>query len=163
MADIALSSKSTTAVVTGAYCYIIIPDGVSYTGFVGRRITVANLQAALQAQITANAGNISTNTSDISDLQDITSREQFTDEVGATFQFSQPANSIINYINLRSTGAATFAISGSVTGAIQTTTNLTDGVLYRLDKIVDSEPGQTITFTITGTVSAEIYYNKNTI
>lgn len=162
MADQKDSQLGLTTTLTGCEITVLLPDGVSPTGYEDYRMTHASFKADLQSQITANTNDVAANTSDISDLQDITSRQQYVNQV-SNFQFSQPANSIINYINLRSTGAATFSISGSVTGVIQATTNLTDGELQRVDKITDSEPGQTITFTITGTVSAEIYYNKNTI
>lgn len=163
MADVALSSKSTTAVITGGYVYIIIPDVGSPTGYSGYRITVANLLADLQALVTANTASIATNIANITALQNLGDREQWTDEVGASFQFAQPANSIITKFRFRSTGSATCTITGSVTGTIKSGITLTDGVLYDHEHTVDSVAGQTITFTITGTVSAEVYYDKSTI
>jgi len=95
MADVALSSKSITSTVTGAYYYIIIPDGGSPTGFVGHRISDTNLKASLQSQITTNAGNIATNISDISDLQDINKRWQQKNQSGPSVQFAQPLDSTV--------------------------------------------------------------------
>lgn len=51
MPDSKLSSKTTTATTTGAFCYIIVPDGLG--GYTSYRITPANLIKAATDAITA--------------------------------------------------------------------------------------------------------------
>lgn len=164
MADIALSSKSTTAIIAGGFVYIIIPDGGSPTGFVGRRISVTNLLAALQLDVDGNTSDITTNTTAIAALQNITARVQRADQV-SNFNIPQPATSIITKIRARSDGAATMEIGTTPLGQeiTEEVVSLTDGTLWELDQVIDSVAGQTIYFTITGTVSVSIYYEANTI
>ena len=163
MADKKDSQLPIASTLVGAQFALLLPDGGSPTGLEDYRATLVYILTDTNALIAANTVNISSNTARIVTLENLISVATFTSEV-SNFQFPQPANSIINKIRLRSSGAATFTIGTTPLGTeIKTLTNLTSGILYDLDKIVDSVAGQTIYFTITGTVSAEIYYNKNTI
>lgn len=56
MADEKLSAKTSTTTTTGSYLYIIIPDGSG--GWLPRKITHANLLAALQSTVDANSAHI---------------------------------------------------------------------------------------------------------
>ena len=157
-----LSDRSTTASTTGGYAYIIIPNAEAATGYDSHRISITDLHSALNSLITTNANAITALTSRVVVTENVSARIQYLNQTFPVFNFTQPANSIITKIRLRSSGSATFSIAGSVTGAIENGT-LTNGLLYDIDYIIDSVSGQSITFSITGTVSVEIYYNKSTI
>lgn len=159
-----LSDRATTAVVTGGYVHIIIPRGAAPTGYDSFRISVTDLQAALQTQITANAADIATNASNISDLQDIVSRSLYQEQT-SNFQFSQPANSVVFRIRARAKSSATLSIGTTPSGTeiSGSDINLSANTLYTLNKDLETTNIRTIYFTITGNVSAELYYNRNSI
>jgi hypothetical protein len=128
MADIALSSKATTAVIVGGYVYIIIPDGGSPTGFTGRRISITDLLAALQAEVDTNTANIATNTTNITTLQNNSSKRLDLAQV-SSFSFTQEGGSVIEDIYFSGTG--TVSVGTTLAGEQLVSSRLIEGGIRR--------------------------------
>lgn len=137
---------------------IIIIGGVSYD------ITVTNLLASIQSQITANDSDILTLQTNVTALQDLTSKNTQLNSNGATWNL--PANSCITGIVIywiSSTPVVTIT-SGSDTIMSAKTLNgttikkITVNTMYASEKASAS----TITITITGGRADVItFYKKN--
>lgn len=111
-----LSGRSTTSTITGGYIHIIIPNGAAPSGYDSFRISVADLQLDLQTQINTNTSDISTNTSNITALQNASTKRLDTGET-SDYTFTQNADSEIEkiYIN-RDSGTPTIRIGTTLNG-----------------------------------------------
>lgn len=167
MADTYLSTIGTTSTTTGGYIYIIRPDGGSPTGYTSYRISVINLQASLQTQITTNASDISTLSSQIDILNNLLTKNKYEDIV-SDFEYNQTANSTIYKITAKSSSNASFKIGTTLDGdEIQEEITLTSEYNYVFELDIDiptgyNESARTIYISITsGTITFGIYNRLN--
>ena len=162
MADQRLSDKGTTAVISGGYIHIIIPDAGSPSGYTSYRISTTDLHAALQADIDDNASDITTLSGQVSALENLLSRSKYSAQV-SNFQHSQPGDSTVRRIEFKSAaGVGTNTVKvGTSAGAddIMTVVTLSndEDTPYIFDSPLYASGSRTIYFTITGAVTAVVY------
>jgi len=145
-----LSGRSTTATITGGYVNIIIPNGAAPTGYDSFRISVTDLQAALQSQITTNTGNIATNAANITTLQNNSSKRLDLAQV-SSFSFTQVAGSVIDEIYFNGTG--TVSVGTTLAGEQLMTSRLIENGIRKGDIKVSNgytATSRTIYITLTG-------------
>lgn len=118
-----LSDRSVTADTTGGYIHIILPNAGAPTGFDSYRISVTNLQADLNALITALDGRVTVNEDDIADLQEILTRDRLLSATGSGNR-TLPANGVLTAVNI------TVVSGSSVTVQVGTTPGGSDLVDY---------------------------------
>jgi hypothetical protein len=165
MADIKLSSKTTTAVTTGGYLYIIIPDGGSPTGFVGRRISVTDLQVDLRTDINTNTSDISSIDGRVTTLENNSSKILDSSK-NSDYTFTQDANSEIEQIYIKNVSSnPTIKIGTTLAGEeLVSETSITD--YYKKD--INFSDGYTATsrtiyITLSGGTVSIAYYSKKSI
>lgn len=102
-----------TSLVDGALIYAGQPGGVNPDPFQDAVITKGNFFLPLQNQITANAANISTNTTNITTLQNNSSKRLDLAQT-TSFSYTQVAGSMIEAVYFNGTG--TVAVGTTVGG-----------------------------------------------
>lgn len=167
MADKYQSQLSTTTTLTGSYFLIIIPDAGSPTGFTSYRIAYANLMALVTAAITGNTNSIDAILEDVTELQDLTGKDPHRNEV-SNFVFSQPADSRITEIVIGGDqDGSSYQIGTTPLGTeLYENTSIDEDEVHNLElnpSDMYSQSARTVYFTITGTISATIYYRKKEI
>lgn len=160
-----LSSRTTASSGDNGFYHIIKPDALSPTGYTSYKILDSVLKAVLNLQISNNNVDIAANQAAILALQNTGTRSKHVNQV-SDFTFAQPADSRIERIVLKSTASATFSIGTSITGSELYDGTLTSEYNYlaEIEKPIKdfySSSARTIYFTITGTISATIYYTLN--
>lgn len=149
---------------TGARFYAITPDGGSPTGWQDNYIDEADLHSALQGQITVNAGNITTNQTDITALQNLTKKD-VTLSTG-TYSFTLPADSRIEGFTFYWISGASVTVtvtSGATTISGAKTLDSTAKTLWLTNAYnSDKASSKNITITITGgLLDSIIFYRED--
>lgn len=160
-----LSGRSTTDIITGGYIHIIIPRGAAPSGYDSFRISVADLQANLQSQITDNETDIIDHESRITKLEDNSSKILESSQ-GVTYDFTQSGDSEIEKIYINLDGGAPIVSVGTTPGGTELIGNEIITDQYKKD--INFSKGftaasRTIYVTITGGSVDIAFYSVESI
>jgi len=171
MGDVKLSSKPATTTTAGTFLPINVPDGGSPTGFVTKRISMANIQASINNSNNPNISDLEDDVqqlqTDVVSLQDELTRVTFK-SVSTNQTFSQPQYAQIDSISvLNNSGSmATFSIGTTSSGTDIVdvrTINDTDWYLNQpgSNGVNSDGAARTVYITVSGTINVTIFYRIN--
>lgn len=177
MADKRDSELPITTTVTGLYVPILLPDGVSPTGFENYRIAIAVLQAGLQGQIDDNVTDIADHETRIQTLENGLTKVTLAAQTGS-FTYSQPNDTDLSGIYIIRSSGFTVPVSavgytlydgGGTNGeeilSYRELAQSGGGYFRKIEAIPDSynQTGvnRTIYFETTGTIDVVIYLKTN--
>lgn len=110
MADRRDSQLPITTDLVGLYIPVLLPNGVSPTGYENYQIAIAEFQAGLQSQIDDNETDIIDHEARIQELEDGLTKVPLLAQSGA-FTYSQPNDSFISGIYMRRSSGFTVPVS----------------------------------------------------
>lgn len=159
MADIPLSNIGITTDITGGFAYIILPNGVSPTGYDSFKISIPDLQAYLQGQITVNVNAISALGVRVTSQESIQAIQKYPSGSGP-HQFAQPAKS--NIFKIYAYGNGTIKL-GTAIGLddIMAAETVTSGQIRTMYEDFYTNTARTVHITLTGTIATDLYFTQN--